>query len=50
MYYIIEEPTRGFQSAEADYRLTDNQTEEVGTKTDHFQLIESINKSLNKKL
>ena len=26
MYYIIEEPTRGFQSAEADYRLTDNQT------------------------
>lgn len=50
MYYIIEEPTSGFQSAKADYRLTDNQTEEVGTKTDHFQLIESINKSLNKKL
>ena len=44
MYYIIEEPTCGFQSAPADYRLTDNQTEKVGTKTDHFQLIESINK------
>jgi hypothetical protein len=46
MYYIIEEPTSGFQSALADYRLTDNQTEEARTKTDHFQLIESINKKL----
>ena len=26
MYYIIEELTREFQSAKADYRLTDNQT------------------------